>query len=323
VPVSSELLSALAAYLPQPLVRLLRDDPYRDWVGYARQQPAAVLFADLVGFTPMTELLTAQGREGAEELTRILDQVFTLLIATCEEFGGVVGKFAGDALAVYWAVDSDSDLPAASRSALACGLTLQSQMEAFARVPTTVGSFRLAMRVGVAAGVVELRVVGDPTVGLEALVLGWPLHAASQAQQVAQPGQVVAHPSVSAEAGSSSATRPNRNTQRGQRSASSASEASSAPHSRQVPSGVVPDITSNCCLLCSPRAALGRRRVPHPQVEIPQFDPSRYEVRMKFDLFLHLYDCTFIITECRVGNADVIVQAQEHRVEALCLLKSL
>ena len=200
MPVSPETLSALAAYLPQPLVRLLRDDPDRDWVGFAHQQPAAVIFADLVGFTPMTELLTAQGREGAEELTRILDQVFTALIATCERYGGVVGKFVGDALTVYWAVESDADLPLATRSALTCALELQSQMGAFARVPTTVGSFRLTMRVGVAAGVIELRVVGDATVGLEAVVLGWPLLAASDAQRVAKPGQVVAHASVSSEA---------------------------------------------------------------------------------------------------------------------------
>lgn len=199
MPVAPDLLSALAAYLPQPLVRLLRDDPYRDWAGYARRQPAAVLFADLVGFTPMTELLTGHGREGAEELTRILDQVFTALIASCEEYGGVVGKFVGDALSVYWAVESDADLPLAIQSALTCGLTLQSQLENFARVPTSVGSFRLTMRVGVAAGNVELRIAGDPTVGLEALLLGWPLQAASQAQQIAEPGQVVAHPSVSSE----------------------------------------------------------------------------------------------------------------------------
>jgi len=200
MPVSPELLSALAAYLPQPVVRLLREDPYREWAGYARQQPAAVLFADLVGFTPMTEALTAHGREGAEELTRILDQVFTVLIATCEEYGGVVGKFVGDALTVYWAVEEDSDLPLAIQSALACGLTLQSQMARFARVPTSTRSFRLTMRMGVAAGVVELQVAGDPTVGLEVLVLGWPLQAASQAQRVAKPGQVIAHPSISSEA---------------------------------------------------------------------------------------------------------------------------
>jgi class 3 adenylate cyclase len=200
VSVSPELLSALSAYLPQPLVRLLRDDPYREWAGYARQQPAAVLFADLVGFTPMTEALTSQGREGAEDLTRILDQVFTALIATCEDYGGVVGKFVGDALTVYWAVERGSDLPLAIQYALACGLALQTQMQAFTEVPTTAGSFRLEMRVGVAAGVIELRVAGDPSIGLEALVLGWPLLAASQAQGAARPGEVVAHPSAAAEA---------------------------------------------------------------------------------------------------------------------------
>jgi class 3 adenylate cyclase len=198
--VSPELLSALAAYLPQPLVRLLQQDPYRDWAGHIQQQPAAVLIADLAGFTPMTEALTAQGREGAEELTRVLDQVFTALIAICEDHGGVVGKFVGDALTVYWAVEQEVDLPEAIQRALNCGLTLQTQMEAFAEVRTINSSFRLQMRIGLAAGVVELRVAGDPAVGLEALLLGQPLLAASQAQGAARPGQVVAHPSAAAQA---------------------------------------------------------------------------------------------------------------------------
>jgi class 3 adenylate cyclase len=200
VSVSVDLLSALAAYLPQPLVLLLRSDPYRDWSRFTRSQPAAVLFADLVGFTPMTESLTARGREGAEELTWILDHVFTKLIATCEDYGGIVGKFVGDALTVYWSVERDEDLPQAIDAALACGLTLQAQMQVFERVSTPAGSFRLAMRVGVAAGEIELRVVGDPSVGLEALVLGQPLLAAAQAQAAARPGEVLAHASAASHA---------------------------------------------------------------------------------------------------------------------------
>jgi class 3 adenylate cyclase/tetratricopeptide (TPR) repeat protein len=196
VSVSVDLLSALAAYLPQPLVRLLRGDPYGDWSRFARSQPAAVLFADLVGFTPMTEALGARGREGAEELTRILDRVFTALIATCEDHGGVVGKFVGDALTVYWSVEREEDLPEAIQAALTCGLTLQAQMQVLEHVSTPAGSFPLAMRIGVAAGMVELRVVGDPAVGLEALVLGQPLLAASQAQAAARPGEVLAHVSA-------------------------------------------------------------------------------------------------------------------------------
>ena len=69
--VSAELLSALAAYLPQPFARLLRDDPHREWVGYARQQPAAVLFADLAGFTPFA------ARNSPARVLRTLNVIFS------------------------------------------------------------------------------------------------------------------------------------------------------------------------------------------------------------------------------------------------------
>jgi class 3 adenylate cyclase/tetratricopeptide (TPR) repeat protein len=146
----------------------------------------------------MTEALATHGREGAEELTRILDQVFTALIATCEEYGGIVGKFVGDALTVYWEAEGEADLSDAIQAALTCGLGLQARMRTFADVPTPAGDFQLAMRVGVGAGPIELMVAGDPTVGLEVLVLGQPLLAASHAQQVARPGEVVAHASAAA-----------------------------------------------------------------------------------------------------------------------------
>jgi class 3 adenylate cyclase/tetratricopeptide (TPR) repeat protein len=196
VPVSAESLSALAAYLPQPIVTLLRADPYREWTGYTQQQPAAVLFVDLVGSTPMTAALTARGREGAEEITYILDLVFTALIFTCEDYGGVVGKFVGDALTVYWPAETERDLPEAINCALACALALQARLSELAELPTSLGVFRLAMRVGVAAGIIELHIVGDPQVGLEALLAGWPLLAAVEAQVMANPGEVVAHPSA-------------------------------------------------------------------------------------------------------------------------------
>jgi predicted ATPase/class 3 adenylate cyclase len=200
VPVSAESLSALAAYLPQPIVSLLRTDPYREWTGYTQQQPAAVLFVDLVGSTPMTAALTARGREGAEELTSILDRVFTALIFTCEDHGGVVGKFVGDALTVYWPAETERDLPDAVHAALACALALQAQLRELAELPTSIGIFRLAMRVGVAAGTIELRIVGDPQIGLEALLSGWPLLAAAEAQAMANPGEVVAHSSANDQA---------------------------------------------------------------------------------------------------------------------------
>jgi class 3 adenylate cyclase/tetratricopeptide (TPR) repeat protein len=58
--------------------------------------------ADLSGFTRLSERLAALGREGAEELTVLLNGVFTRMIAEIERFGGDVLKFGGDALLVLY-----------------------------------------------------------------------------------------------------------------------------------------------------------------------------------------------------------------------------
>ena len=52
----------------------------------------AALFADISGFTPLTEALRTNlgARRGAEELSRCLDQVYAALIAEVEQRGGSV-----------------------------------------------------------------------------------------------------------------------------------------------------------------------------------------------------------------------------------------
>lgn len=60
--------------------------------------PAAVLFADMSGFTPLTERLSLEGRQGAEKITLHLNDYFGKMIGCIEKHGGDVIKFAGDAL---------------------------------------------------------------------------------------------------------------------------------------------------------------------------------------------------------------------------------
>ena len=57
----------------------------------------AILFADISGFTPLTERMANRGRSGAEDLTRILNDYFGRLIGIIQAHGGDVTKFAGDA----------------------------------------------------------------------------------------------------------------------------------------------------------------------------------------------------------------------------------
>ena len=58
----------------------------------------SLLMFDITGFTPLTERLARRGREGAEELSNLLDTVFSQLLTDAEDEGADLLKWGGDAL---------------------------------------------------------------------------------------------------------------------------------------------------------------------------------------------------------------------------------
>src|SRR5688572_22100137 len=98
------------------------------------QATGAALFADISGFTPLTDaLVEALGpQRGAEELTRWLNEIYDSLIAEVESYRGSVISFSGDAV-TCWFDDANSSLPAALR-ATASARAIQRAMQQFAHV---------------------------------------------------------------------------------------------------------------------------------------------------------------------------------------------
>src|SRR5688500_18135569 len=117
----------LSVYVPQD-----RRSALARGKGLPERTQGAALFADISGFTPLTESLTRTlgPRRGSEALTQQLEAVYTALIAQIERFGASVVSFAGDALTCWF---DDHDGPAARR-ALACAQALQLAMAPFAVV---------------------------------------------------------------------------------------------------------------------------------------------------------------------------------------------
>ena len=76
----------------------------------------STLFADLVGFTPLTAALARQlvPRRGAEELTRHLNRVYDAVIDEVYAYGGTVVDFSGDAVMCWWLGCIHSSQPDAS-----------------------------------------------------------------------------------------------------------------------------------------------------------------------------------------------------------------
>jgi len=64
----------------------------RDGPAYRGHRWKPALF-DITGFTPLTERLARRGREGAEELSNLLDTVFSQLLMDAEDKGGDVLKW--------------------------------------------------------------------------------------------------------------------------------------------------------------------------------------------------------------------------------------
>lgn len=139
---------ALHHYLPQDRLRALAEG--RGLPAHAR---GSALFADISGFTALTEALTrAHGEQrGVELLSRAVSEVYDALIAEVERFGGTTLSFAGDATLCWFdAADgagadapalqagpgagpaAGADVAAASR-AVRAALALQAAMQSVAR----------------------------------------------------------------------------------------------------------------------------------------------------------------------------------------------
>jgi class 3 adenylate cyclase/tetratricopeptide (TPR) repeat protein len=185
-------LRTLASYVPVLIQRRFgasvpsRTEPVLDHFA------AAVLFADITGFTALTERLAAHGPAGAEELTRLLNAYFDQLITLILAHGGDILKFAGDAQIAVWPVTVDEDLTVVTLRAAQCALAVQQALNNY----KVAENIHLSMRVGIAAGDVVTMHVGGVRERWELLIAGPPLEQVGSAEHQAKPGDVV----VSAEA---------------------------------------------------------------------------------------------------------------------------
>lgn len=190
---SPDLVKKLAAYVPTPITQAIYRLPRLLTEPTARRYPAIVLFTDISGFTPLSELLGQAGPTGAEELTQIINQYFSRMIQIIEAYHGQVVKFSGDALTVLFPAEEIS-MDSAVRRAGECALAMQASMKNFADIETSRGQASLSMKVGIGAGQILECVVGGILERWEYVVGGDPLAQVAMAEHQAQPGQIVLSP---------------------------------------------------------------------------------------------------------------------------------
>ena len=152
----------------------------------------AALFADISGFTPLTEALARElgPQRGAEVLTANLNRVFGQVIDELDRFGGDTIYFSGDAITCWLDADDGS-------RAIACGLAMQEAMARCGQIVTPAGAtVQLALKVAVAVGPARRFVVGDPEIQLIDVLAGRLIDQLAAAEGHAGKGEVVLEQSV-------------------------------------------------------------------------------------------------------------------------------
>src|ERR1041385_3383619 len=96
------LTELLASYVPKLIQNRVIANRAPIEASAAAELQAAVLFADISGFTLLTERMAEKGPAGVEALARILNEYFGQLIDIIHKYGGDVVKFAGDAVIAVW-----------------------------------------------------------------------------------------------------------------------------------------------------------------------------------------------------------------------------
>src|SRR5215831_4295820 len=141
----------------------------------AERRLVSLLFADLVGFTTLSE------SRDAEEVRDLLSRYFDTCRRLVELYGGTVEKFIGDAVMAVWGTPTatEDDAERAVRAAL-------DLVAAVSALGDELGAPQLKARAGVLTGEAAVMPGGVE----EGMVAGDLVNTASRVQSVAEPGSV-------------------------------------------------------------------------------------------------------------------------------------
>ncbi len=178
-------LEALCKTIPYHIVERVLQDPAERSVGDL-SITGSVLIADLVGFTSLCERLAAGGQKSLGRLSSILNALFgSLLDDAIFPYGGYVVQFGGDSVTVFF--QGSGHEHRAIAGALACQRIMHGEVGRLVGGPGE----QLALRVGIASGLLRLPILGD--LNRRVVVCSGPTaHRALDLQQMAEPRSILA-----------------------------------------------------------------------------------------------------------------------------------
>lgn len=161
-----------------------------------------LVFADISGFTALSERLAEMGKEGAERLTNIINSNFERMLDITRDHGGTNLKFGGDAMLLAFVGEQHAF------RAVAASLAMQRAIGRFGLIRVGRDRVRLSMSVGVHSGRFWAAIAGDPARRMQHFVLGSEAGVLAETEGTASPGEVLITEATRALVEGSVATRP-------------------------------------------------------------------------------------------------------------------
>ena len=168
----------LRPFVPRIAVDWLRDSPSVR----AQRFEGTLVFADITGFTDLTEALAKRGREGAEEIAGVVDAAFAELIRRAYAYHADLLKFGGDAVLLLFRGDDHA------QRAAAAAVGMHDALAAMRRSSTSAGPVRLRVSIGVHSGVFHAFLVGG--IHRELILTGADATACVETEGVARAGEI-------------------------------------------------------------------------------------------------------------------------------------
>lgn len=146
----------------------------------------SLMFTDMAGFTRLMEANAAYGQTGAQNLLKVLNDYFAMMIEIISKSGGDLLEFTGDALLALFPSDEKHN---DTLQAVKAGLRMQRAMSRFANIETPQGPLHLGMRVGIHSGRFLMADIGTPR-RMEHVLLGTSVQQAKLAESNGTAGRV-------------------------------------------------------------------------------------------------------------------------------------
>ncbi len=172
--------TALLPYVPRLAAEWLDTTPDER---HHRVQ-ATAMFADISGFTALTERLARLGAVGAEQMSDTLDATFGRLLTVAHSDGADLLKWGGDAVVLLFR--GEQHAARAARAAHRMRAALRDLVRRNA-LPVRVN---LRMSIGLHTGSFDLFLVGDPASHRELLIAGPAATELVEMERLAEAGQV-------------------------------------------------------------------------------------------------------------------------------------